>query len=98
MTTKRKTKTADSKKYAALIHVMACCSFSHGATPHEATWNAIRQAKSDLKGVFNFPQETEWTGNVYEVNGKDWTYDYYEGLTLEDGTPVSLAEHVKMRA
>jgi hypothetical protein len=97
MTTKRKKATADGKRFAALIHVMACCIYGYGATPQEATQNAIRQARRDLQGVFKFPKVTEWVGNVYEVNGQDWLYDSYDGFTLEDGTQVQISEHVRMQ-
>lgn len=96
MTTKSDAKA--QQRWLGVVRWMSAMIWAHGPTPEAAAVAAAKQARRDLSHYIKGKAKVEWTVNLYEVEGLDWSYDDWTGFQTEDGRVLKVSQHQKVQA
>lgn len=91
------TNNTNDKQWASLVFFGGAVIWAHGATREAAAQAVAKQARRDLRQYLP-KKKAELACNLYEVAGRSWSYDDYEGMTLEDGTRVACDGNIRVEA
>lgn len=94
----KKSETKVQQQWLGVVRFMSAVIWAHGATADEAAVSAAKQARRDLGHYIKGKAKVEWTVNLYEVEGLDWSYDDWTGFQTEDGRVLKVAQHQKVTA